>query len=220
MSQPMPPSALEWNNIFNLAGYIAISAVALVMIVMVYYIVKNRERRGKPNFVPDKDLFISHPRHSIIFASISIGLLLIVSIASFTLAPNARFQPTEFEGLVVKVTAFQWSFRFEYPNGVTTLGQVSLPENTTVEFNVTSTDVMHNFYLVEYRVSIDAIAGRYNAIWITTPPLGTNSEITYHILCKELCGVGHTYMKAQMTVLSQADFNQWLSNQTQTASGE
>jgi len=189
------------------------------MAVMVYYVVKNRDRRGKPKFVPEKDLYVSHPRHSIIFASISIALLLFISIATFTLAPNARFQPTEFQGLVVKVTAFQWSFRFEYPNGVTTLGQVNLPENTTVEFNVTSLDVMHNFYLVEYRVSIDAIAGRYNAIWVTTPSLGSNSEITYHVLCKELCGVGHTYMNAQMTIMSQPNFDQWLNNQTGFASG-
>jgi len=217
MSQ-MPPSAVDWNNLFNFAAYIAVAAVAVVMGAMVYYVVKNREREGQPKFIPNPNLHKSSPKHSLIFASISIILLLIVSIAAVTLAPNARFQPAP-QGLVVKVTAFQWSFRFEYPNGVTTLGQVTLPENTTVEFNVTSLDVMHNFYIVEYRVSIDAIAGRYNVIWITTPPLNGNSTVDYHIVCKELCGVGHTYMSATMTVMSQADFNQWLTNETNMASG-
>jgi cytochrome c oxidase subunit 2 len=121
--------------------------------------------------------------------------------------------------LVIKVTAFQWDFRFEYPNGVTTVGEVYVPANTTVEFNVTSSDVMHNFYLVEFRVSVDAIAGRYNAIWVTTPGLDGNSELTYHIECKELCGIGHTYMRAQMEVISPTAFDQWLSNQTETAQG-
>ncbi len=55
-------------------------------------------------------------------------------------------------------------------------------------FNVTSTDVMHNFYLVQYRVSIDAIPGRYNVIWVTTPSVNGNSTLDYQIVCKELCG--------------------------------
>jgi len=219
MSQVMPPIAIDWNNLFNLCAYIAVAAVAVVIGAMIYFMVKYQERKGRPEFVPEKDLHMSRARHSVIFASISIALLLTVSIASFTFMPNARFQPAGFDGLVVKVTAFQWSFRFEYPNGVTILGQVNLPANTIVEFNITSSDVMHNFYLVEYRVSIDAIPGRYNVMWVTTPPLNGNSELSYHIECKELCGVGHTYMDANMTVMSPTAFNQWLNSQVNVTSG-
>ena len=71
--------------------------------------------------------------------------------------------------MVIDVTAFQWDWRFGYPDGVTTLGSLTLPGNTTIMFNVTSADVMHNFYLVQFKVSIEAIPGRYNVIWITTP---------------------------------------------------
>ena len=81
-------------------------------------------------------------------------------------------------------------------------------------FNVTSADVMHNFYLVQFKVSIEAIPGRYNILWITTPVANGNTVYTYDIRCKELCGIGHTYMEGTMDVMSQTAFDQWLANQT------
>ena len=153
-----------------------------------------------------------------IFATISIIILFSLTVAGDQLTPNARFQPAVSQSLVIHVTAYQWDFRFEYPNGANSTRQLYLPGNTTVMFNVTSTDVMHNFYLVQYRVSIDAIPGRYNIIWITTPPVNGTSELSYKIICKELCGPGHPYMETPLTVMSQTAFNQWLSNQTTTNS--
>jgi len=99
---------------------------------------------------------------------------------------------------------------------VNSTGSLVLPENTTVMFNVTSQDVMHNFYLVQYKVSIDAIPGKYNVIWVTTPTLNGNDQLNYNIVCKELCGVLHTYMYATMTVTTLDAYNQWLTNQTTT----
>ena len=52
MSQPMPSSTEDWNNLFNLAAYIAVMAVAIVMVAMVYFAIKYRERKGQPKFIP------------------------------------------------------------------------------------------------------------------------------------------------------------------------
>jgi cytochrome c oxidase subunit 2 len=120
--------------------------------------------------------------------------------------------------LVIDVTAFQWAFRFGYPDGVNTLDQLNLPGNTTIMFNVTSADVMHNFYLVQFKVSIEAIPGRYNIFWITTPVATGNEQYTYDIKCKELCGISHTYMDATMLVMSQTAYDQWLASQLSTNS--
>ena len=90
---------------------------------------------------------------------------------------------------------------------------MTLPGNTAVMFNVTSADVMHNLYLVQFRVSIEAIPGRYNILWITTPVVTGNQVYTYDIECKELCGDGHTFMDATMLVANQTAYNQWLATQ-------
>ena len=76
---------------------------------------------------------------------------------------------------------------------------------------------MHNFYLVQFKVSIEAVPGRYNIIWITTPSATGNEEYNYNIMCKELCGVGHTFMDATMNVISQTAFDQWLAGQNATS---
>jgi cytochrome c oxidase subunit II len=217
MVQPLPPTAGDWTHFFNVAAYTADIAVAITIGAMILFTIMYRERKGQRKFTPQRGLHISRARDATIFASISIAILFTMSVLSFTLTPNARFLPNT-PSTEIQVTAYQWGFRYEYPNGL--VSQVlNVPENTTILFNVTSTDVMHNFYIPVFRVSIDAIPGRYNAIWIATPPLSGNTTMTYSILCKELCGVGHTFMFSSMTVMSQAAYNVFLANQTSIPGG-
>lgn len=213
MSQPIPTSAADWNRFFNLAVTISLVALAIVIGAMIYFVVKYRERKGQPKFVPDFSPKKSRARDSAVFALISIIILASLVVASYTLVPNARFEPSDPKSLVIDVTAFQWAWRFGYPNGVTTLDNVTLPGDTTIMFNVTSADVMHNFYLVQFKVSIEAIPGRYNVLWITTPAVTGNEVYTYNIYCKELCGVGHAFMDAVMTVVSPTVYEEWLASQ-------
>ena len=216
MVQPLPPSTVDWNHLFDLAAYIAVIAVVIVIGAMVFFVVKYREKKGQPKFIPQIGLSRSRARETVVFASISIILLASLTVASYRLTPNARFPPPVSQSLVIDVTAFQWNFRFTYPNGVETLGEVYVPANKSIIFNVTSSDVMHNFGLMDFRVKIDAIPGRYNVVGVTTPPLDGNSQLNYTIRCYELCGSIHTYMMAPLTVMDPTAFYQWLSNQTAT----
>jgi cytochrome c oxidase subunit 2 len=213
MSEPIPPSAIDWNNLFNLSAFIAVAAMTIVIVAMIFFVIKYRERKGQLKFIPQIGLSRSRSRETVIFATISIILLLSLSISSYRLTPNARFPPPVSQSLVVNVTAYQWSFKFDYPNGVSTTGEVFLPANKNIIFNVTSNDVMHNFGLPDFRLKIDAIPGRYNVIWISTPSLNGNSVLNYTVRCYELCGAGHGYMIAQMKVMDPTAFNQWLNSQ-------
>jgi cytochrome c oxidase subunit 2 len=222
MSQPIPVSASDWNHFFDLAATIALIALAIVIGAMIYFTVKYRARKGQTKFIPEFKLGKSRPREGFIFASISIIILVSLVAASYSLTPNPRFGPAVSKSLVIDVTAFQWDWRFGYPDGVTTLGSLTLPGNTTIMFNVTSADVMHNFYLVQFRVSTEAVPGRYNVLFITTPAATGNETYTYNIYCKELCGIGHTFMDAILTVVSPVAYEQWLASQmpsNSTASG-
>jgi cytochrome c oxidase subunit II len=218
MSQLMPPSTADWNNLFNLAAFIAIVAVAIVMGAMVYFAVKYRQK-GQKNFIPQMALSKSRVREAVIFAAISIIILSGLTIASYRLTPNERFPPPVSESLVINVNASRWYFNFTYPNNVYSVGECYVPANKSIIFNVTSTDVMHNFGLMDFREKVDAIPGRYNIMGIVTPSLNGNSELNYTIRCYELCGIGHTYMTAQLKVMDPTVFDQWLSNQTATKAG-
>src|SRR5450759_1030995 len=89
MPQPLPNSTADWNNLFNLAAIIAVIAVVIVIGAMVFFAVKYREKKGQSKFIPQIGLSRSRAREAVIFASISIILLLSLTVASYRLTPNA-----------------------------------------------------------------------------------------------------------------------------------
>jgi cytochrome c oxidase subunit II len=216
---PIPPTAVDWNHFFNVAGWTADIAVIITIGAMIIFTLRFRERKGQKPFIAELGLHRSRARDSVIFAAISITLLFTLSVLSFTMTPNARFLPNTTPDVVINVDAYQWDFKFFYPNGANVTHSFYVPEKSTILFNVTSLDVMHNFYLVDFRVSIDAIDGRHNPIWVQTPAINGNDTSTYKILCKELCGPGHAEMSALMNVVSQTTYDQWLSNLNSTRTG-
>ena len=100
---------------------------------------------------------------------------------------------------------------------VTTVNQLYLPANRPIVVKLRSKDVIHSFNLPEFRVKQDAIPGLTIPIWFT-PNVTTdemrartgNTEFQYEIACAQLCGLGHYRMRAFVTVLDPAAFQQWL----------
>ena len=215
MSQPNPnpPTAVDWNHFFSLAGAVGLIALAVVVGAMVYFVLSSRRIKVQPPLV---HVHVSRVREFIILASISAILLFSLSIASYRMTADLQYSPATSETYTVDVSTFQWNFQFTYPNNVTSIHDCYVPAGKNITFNVTSTDVMHNFGLPDFKLKIDAIPGRYNILWITTPPVNPGQQLKYQIRCYENCGVGHTYMTGNLIVLEEASFNQWLSNQTMT----
>lgn len=113
--------------------------------------------------------------------------------------------------LVVKVTAQQWLWTFDFPQyGVSSQNQtLELPVNRPVEFDVTSLDVLHGFDIQALGVRVDANPGE-----VTTTSLVTPTRIgTYAVRCVELCGLYHSYMWSSMQVVSASSFNSWIVSQ-------
>ena len=117
--------------------------------------------------------------------------------------------------MMVKVTGLQWSWTFEYPavNGVSVISdELHLPEGKQVLLRMTSNDVIHSFWVPEFRVKQDLVPGRITELRIT-PTLDGN----YKVRCAELCGTSHAYMEKPVIVSSQADFDTWMTEQLKLA---
>lgn len=118
--------------------------------------------------------------------------------------------------LVVNVTAFQFSWSMEYEEAGVTVnlgqgGEMVLPIDTTVRFNVNSTDVVHSFWIPAFRMKIDAIPGRTTFFTVTPDRLGDyESDSAYRVQCAELCGLDHSLMRFPIRVVEQAEFEQWI----------
>ena len=87
-------------------------------------------------------------------------------------------------------------------------GELIIPVNRPVRFLLRSIDVLHDFYVPEFRAKMDMIPGSVTYFWITPTQTGT-----YEILCAELCGVGHSYMRGVVTVVTDEEYEEWLTSQ-------
>jgi cytochrome c oxidase subunit 2 len=109
--------------------------------------------------------------------------------------------------LEVRVIGYQWSWRFEYPQGFSS-NTLYLPANKQVLLKMESTDVLHSFWVPEFRVKQDLIPGRVTELRITP-----NLEGEYKVRCAEICGTSHAYMESPVVVISQTAYDAWIVEQ-------
>lgn len=100
---------------------------------------------------------------------------------------------------VVNVTGvqFAWDFETQTPAGTVKTAKLYLPVNEPVKFNVHSKDVIHDFWVPAFRLKVDAVPGITTSYNLTPTKLGT-----FDVVCAELCGLGHAYMRQTVTVLT------------------
>lgn len=87
--------------------------------------------------------------------------------------------------------------------------ELHLPVNQPVKMVLRSKDVLHDFYVPQFRAKMDLVPGIVTYFWMTPTKTGT-----YEILCAELCGVGHHQMRGTVIVANQADFDSWFAEQS------
>lgn len=135
------------------------------------------------------------------------GLIELATITSNSYGSvAANQQPGTAKRIDINVTGQQWVWSFEYPDqGGITADSLVVPVNTPLYFNVTSVDVVHDFWVVELGVKIDANPGAITNTGVTPTEIGT-----FNIRCAELCGLHHAYMETKIQVVTQAEFDAWV----------
>lgn len=125
------------------------------------------------------------------------------------------------DGMPVGVEAeqFAWNIHYPGPDGklftpddIVTLNQMHIPVGKPVVVTLRSKDVIHSFFLPEFRVKQDAVPGMTTRIWFDGKTVGH-----WEIACAELCGLGHYRMKGFLTVDTQEAFDKWLAEQAAEA---
>lgn len=104
----------------------------------------------------------------------------------------------------INVRAQKWAWQFEYPNGATS-NELHVPVSRPVKLRMSSVDVLHSFFIPEFRVKHDVVPNRYTSVWFEA-----TRQDTFQVLCTEYCGTLHSAMNALVIVQSQDEFNQWL----------
>jgi cytochrome c oxidase subunit 2 len=111
--------------------------------------------------------------------------------------------------LEVNVNGIQYAWIFTYPDTGIVTGELTIPENRSVKLNIAAGDVLHAFWLPEFRIKQDAIPGRDTQLVFTATRLGD-----YPIVCAELCGAYHGGMKSVLHVKTAEEYQQWQQENT------
>ena len=111
--------------------------------------------------------------------------------------------------LEVKVNGIQYAWIFTYPESGVISGEIHVPIDRPVSLTMTGGDVIHAFWLPEFRIKQDVIPGRETSLVFTPNKLGQ-----YPVVCAELCGAYHGGMKTQLYVQTQEEYDQWIQDNT------
>ncbi|MBX5480491.1 MAG: cytochrome c oxidase subunit II [Myxococcaceae bacterium] len=110
------------------------------------------------------------------------------------------------DALDVYVTAKQWMWKFAYPDGPASINELRVPAGKPVRLLITSRDVIHSFFVPEFRLKHDAVPGRYTQLWFEAPRPGEHP-----VLCAEYCGLEHSKMRARVIVMEANAFQDWIT---------
>jgi cytochrome c oxidase subunit 2 len=108
----------------------------------------------------------------------------------------------------IYVMGKKWMWKFAYPDGPNAIGTIHVPANRPVRMLMTSRDVIHSFYVPDFRIKQDVLPGRYTETWFEA-----NKPGRYQILCAEYCGTWHSQMWGEVVVMPPAEFDAWLAEE-------
>jgi cytochrome c oxidase subunit 2 len=111
---------------------------------------------------------------------------------------------------VVRVTGqqFAWTYEYDSPEAggkPIKTDQLYLPVDESVKFDIKAIDVLHDFWVPAFRMKMDAVPGI-----TTTYRVTPTKEGTFPVVCAELCGLGHAFMRSEVHVVPRAEFDKWL----------
>lgn len=208
---PTAGSALDTADNFTMSVFtvVAIPVAMFVFVFLAYSLLVFRSK-GRPT----EDGIPLYPRPSLQIGWIGItsALCLFLVIWGLFAFYQETSAATTSDTLIVKVTAQQWMWTFEYPQyGATSTGAqvIELPINRPVIFEVTSLDVLHGFAVRALGVRVDANPGYTTTTPIVTPTLAGKDVVQ----CVELCGLYHSYMWESIDVVSADTFSSWIQSQ-------
>jgi cytochrome c oxidase subunit II len=199
--------ANEIDTLYDVLAVISAFVFALVVSILLVAVWHFRRRH---NELGDGAPIHGHTRLEVVWTSIPAILMVGAAIAAaLVLADIEEPKAAEKE---ITVTGEQFAWTFNYPDQKVTAGQLHLVKGTPYHFKIKAKDVLHSFWVPEFRMKKDAVPGITTDARVTPTRTGK-----YTLVCAELCGLGHATMRAPVTVEDQASFNRWIALEKKAA---
>jgi len=189
---------VDW--VFYFVYGLSVFFFLLIVFLMLLFVFRYRRRPGhQPGPAPTHSAVLE-----LTWTIIPLLLVIVIFYAGFKTFVDTRVPPAN--AYEVKVYGQKWSWSFQYPNGHID-SDLHVPVNTPIVLTLTSNDVVHSFYVPEFRLKMDAVPGRYNKAWFEALAPGE-----YQAFCAEYCGTEHSTMLALVIVHEPGTFEKWLAD--------
>lgn len=190
------------NSAFVLLTAVSVPVLMLVVVVLAYTALRFRATSDMVDGPPVH----GHAGFQTAWLGVSLVLVLVLFVyGAVGLIEIRGAQVADFE---VNVSGEQWKWHFEYPTAGVRSDELHVPIDQRVHLNITSTDVIHSFWVPALGVKQDAVPGHPTNIYMTITRSGM-----YNGMCAELCGLGHTHMATTVFASDRASLDEWLSHE-------
>ncbi|HKW18495.1 MAG TPA: cytochrome c oxidase subunit II [Terriglobales bacterium] len=188
----------DWLFIF--LTVVSVAMTLLIFVVIAIFAMKYRRRHGREATQIEGSLLIET-----IWSVAPFGVMLLMFAGGAVLYFSMRTPPRD--SAQVYVVAKQWMWKLQHMEGPREINQLHVPVGKDIELIMTSQDVIHSFFVPEFRIKQDVIPGRYTTLWFHATKTGT-----YHLFCAQFCGTMHSGMVGEIIVMEPQDYQAWMTN--------
>jgi cytochrome c oxidase subunit II len=199
MPKAMSSGAADYDTLYRFMYWFSLAFTVVIVAVCLYFIVKYKR---KPGDLPEKTLVDMTKLE--IFWTVT-PLFFIVFLFHIGFKDYVKNAVAADGAIEIRVRAKQWLWDFEYPNGMRENNVILFPVNTPIKMVMSSDDVIHSFYIPEFRLKKDVVPGLYSTVTFTPTVLGDA-----HVFCAEFCGTSHSGMLATVKVVTRAEYEAYI----------
>jgi cytochrome c oxidase subunit II len=201
-------AADDIDHLLDVAIVLSSFVFAVVMTMLGYCIYK---WRAKPGDEGDGEPIHGNTRVEIAWTVIP--TLIVTFLAAYSWIVLDDIEAEAADAMPVTVTGQQFAWSFEYPDQNIVSDEMHVVVDQQLEVSMRALDVLHSFWVPEWRIKRDAVPGAPGADidddFVVTP----DKEGTFSLICTELCGLGHSTMRAPVIVETQEEFDRWAAKQ-------
>ncbi len=193
--------AHDTDRLFYFIFWMSVFFFALITGMAVWFLAKYRRKDGEAPR-PQKS---SHHNTALelIWSIIPLIIVLGIFVSGFRGFLNLSNPPEN--AYEIQVIGQKWSWSFQYPNGYED-SELHVPVGVPIKLVMSSSDVLHSFFVPAFRTKQDLVPGRYTTLWFEAQEPGETQ-----IFCAEYCGTSHSEMLAKLIMHEQEDFDAWLT---------
>src|SRR5262249_5912645 len=197
--QQASTGAARVDALFLFLMVVSVFFASLIFFLILYFAIKYRRRSEAEQPRP----IFGDLRLEVLWTVIPLGLTMIMFVWGARLYFTTATPPAD--ALEITVVGKQWMWKFQHPEGQREINELHVPVGQPFRMVLTSEDVIHSFFVPDFRLHMDVLPGRYTSTWFQATRPGT-----YHLFCSQYCGTNHAGMIGQVVVMEQTEYQAWL----------